>query len=138
MSVLKDCAKNKILGPDRWMVEFFLSFWDIMGKDVLEMVEESKKYGLVSKALNSTFIALLPKKTKLDTFNDFKPISLCNLAYKIISKIISERLKPILANVISLEKFGFLHNRKILDAVVIKQEGLHLIKTKNISALILL
>ena len=71
------------------MVEFFLAFWDLVGLDVLAMVEEVCLHGVISGALNSTFIALIPKKDKPATFYDFHPISLCNLIYKVISKIIA-------------------------------------------------
>jgi hypothetical protein len=62
-------------------------------------------------SLNSTFIALIPKVDKPSNFGDFKPIALCNLAYKIIVKIIAIRLKPYLSKSLSLEQFGFLKGR---------------------------
>ena len=87
--------------------------------------------GLVSGALNSTFITLIPKRSKPTSFDDFRPISLCNFIYKIISKIIAKCLKPVLAKVISPEQFGFLPHRKILDAVGATHEGIHSIKAKK-------
>jgi len=69
------------------------------------MIEETHKNGIVSGAMNTIFIALIPKKSKPKTFDDFRPISLCNFYYKIISKIIAERLKPFLAHVVSRKQF---------------------------------
>lgn len=115
--ILEDCAKEKNMGPDGWTVEFYLGFWDIVGPNVLTMVLESRRLGRISGALNSTFIALIPKKSKPLSFDDFQPISLCNLIYKTISKLIVEHLKPFLASVIIGKQFGFLPNRQILDAV---------------------
>jgi len=93
--------------------------------------------GLVSGSLNSTFITLIPKRSKTTYFDDFRLILLCNFIYKIISKIITKHLKPILAKVISPEQFRFLPRRQILDAVGATQEGIHSIKAKNISAILL-
>jgi hypothetical protein len=69
------------------------------------------------RSFNSTFIALIPKKEKHESFDDFRPISLCNCMYIIIAKVRAVRLKGILAGVISLEQFGFLKRRQIHEAI---------------------
>ena len=74
-----------------------------MGKDLLKAVEYARKSGRIAPSLNSTFLALIPKKDKPTIFADFRPISLCNLIYKLISKIIAVRLKPHLDSHISKE-----------------------------------
>ena len=84
-----------------------------------------------------SFIILIPKNSKLESFNDYRPIYLCNLIYKIISKIISNMIKPYLAISMSKEQFGFLSNRLIMDAIGVAQEGLHSIKIKKLNAIIL-
>jgi hypothetical protein len=61
------------------------------------MVEESRSRGYIARSLNSTLLALIPKVNKPVTFGDFKPISLCNIVYKVISKIIANQIKPILS-----------------------------------------
>ena len=70
------------------------------------VVEESRQGGFILKDFNNTFIALVPKKDNLETFEDFKPISLCNTMYKIISKVMENRLKQVLGSIISEEKSG--------------------------------
>ena len=67
----------------------------------------------------------------------FRPISLCNLLYKLIAKIIVGRLKPFLDLGISQEQFGFLKDRQISEPIGIVQEVLHSIKTKNLCAFVL-
>jgi hypothetical protein len=116
-------------------VEFFLAFFDILGDDILEMVEESRRKGRVTGALNATFLALIPKSDNPGSFGEYRPIALCNLVYKIITKIIATRIKSFLSFGISKEQFGFLEGRKITDAIGIVQEALHSIKVKNIKAL---
>ena len=93
--------------------------------------------GKVATALNSTFIALIPKVDNPSCFGDFRPISLCNLCYKLIAKVAASRLKPFLDSSISPQQFGFLKNRLIHEPVAITQEVLHFFKLKKKSALIL-
>jgi hypothetical protein len=77
--VLALFKKYKIPGPDGWTVEFFTHFFDLVGKYILEMIEESRQSGFIIGSLNSTFLALIPKENKPTNFGDFQPISLCNL-----------------------------------------------------------
>jgi hypothetical protein len=79
-------------------------------------------------ALNAMFIDLIPKKNNPITLKDFRSISLCDSVYKIVSKVIANRLKKTLSRVILDEKFGFLFNRNIHDAVGTTPEGFHSIK----------
>ena len=59
--VLHKFAKDKSLGPDGWTIEFFLAFFDILGKDLLEVVEFSRKKSYMSRALTANFITSIPK-----------------------------------------------------------------------------
>lgn len=88
-------------------------------------------------AINSTFIALIPKSDSPSLFNNLWPISLCSCLYKIIAKIISNHLKLILSRHISLKQFSFLHNKQIHEAIGSMQEALHSMKTKNLKESIL-
>ena len=81
------------------------------------MVEESRRKGEVIKELNYTFLVLISKVNKLLTFGDFRPISLCNLCYKIIAKIMENRLRPILSHGLLEEQLIFLQGRQIMDVV---------------------
>jgi hypothetical protein len=137
LNILKDFSKDKSPGPDGWTVEFFLHYFELVGEDLLGMVDESRRKGEVIKALNTTFIVLIPKANKPTTFGDYGPISLCNLCYKIIVKLLANRLRPILSKGLAEEQLGFLQGRQILDAVGTAQECLHSIKKKNHRALIL-
>ena len=93
--------------------------------------------GKFSGALNSTFLTLIHKCENPSTFVDFRPISLCNLVYKVISKIAALRLKPLLNRTISAQQFGFLKDRQITEPVGITQEIMHSIKTKNSNVMVL-
>lgn len=120
---------------DVWMVEFFLHFFSLLRKDIAMAIEDSHLKTHILGLLNSTYIFLIPKTDKPVNFGDYRPISLCNLLYEVVSKIIVERIKPFLERIISIEQFGFLYSRQILDSIT--QEGLHSINQKNLDALIL-
>eukprot|EP00253_Pinus_taeda_P021761 PITA_21761 len=130
-AAMKNMGKDKSPGPDGWTIELFLYFFDLIGSENTEVVEESRVKGEIYRPFNSTFIALIPKKEEPETFEDFRPISLCNCIYKIIAKVIAIRLVPILSKNISMEQFGFLEGRQIHEAIRVAQEVLHSIKQKK-------
>ena len=72
---------------------FYNSFWHIMGEDVTMVVLKVLNLGVVPKSLNSTLIALIPKVKQPRKVSDFRPISLCNVVYKLISKVLVNWLK---------------------------------------------
>jgi len=137
LDVLRGFKKYKSPGLDGWTVEFFLHFFDLVANDLLEAVEESRLSREVNRTMNSTFIALIPKVNGPATFGDFQPIALCNLCYKIISKIIAKRIRPILSHALSEKQFGFLKGWQIIDAIGSVQECLDSIREKKLQALIL-
>ena len=104
-------------GPDGIPVEVYRALFDVLGSDLLRFIEDSRLCGKIPVVFNTTFIALIPKTIYPKSFDDFRPISLCNFIYKIIGKIISTRIKKILGIIISKEQFGFLPGREIHEAV---------------------
>ena len=100
------------------------------------MIEESKRSNHIHPPLNTTFISLIPKIDIPQSFEDFRPISLCNVIYKVIAKIITKRIKPFLSASISKERFGFLDGRQIHEAIGVPQEGLHSMKTKKLKGVV--
>jgi len=106
----------------------------MVGPYLPDMVEETRIRVKVYRLINSTFIALIPKTNHPTSFPEFFPIVLCNLCYKIITKVIARRIKPILSCSLYEEQLGFLKGRKILDVIGIAQECLHSIKGKKTSS----
>ena len=94
-------ALSKAHGPDSFTSNFFNFFWDLVKEDVLDIVEKYRTKKGVLKSFNGTFLPLIPKEVGVDTPDKFRPIALCNVIYKIISKVISNRLKPLLPMLIS-------------------------------------
>jgi hypothetical protein len=135
--VLSMLKKQKIPGHNGWTIDFFIHLFDLVGEDIFAMVEESWSRGYIAGSLNSTFLALIPKVNKPATFGGFRPISLCNLVYKFISKNIATRIKPILSKSLLAEQLGFLEGREIQDVIGTSHECLHNINNKNSKSLIL-
>ena len=80
-------AQEKAPGPDGFTSNFFHFFWDMIKEEVLAIVEESRKSRGVLKSFNTTFLSLIPKGEGANTPGKFRPIALCNVIYKIVSKV---------------------------------------------------
>ena len=89
------------------------------------MIKAFQVKAKVGGCTNSTFLALIPKEANPSSFDRFRPISLCNSSYKILSKLLDNRLKPLLEKLISPPQGGFVKGRHILDNVIQVQEAMH-------------
>ena len=98
---------------------FYKSFCHIVGKDVTEVVLNALNSGFVLDSINSTFIALIPKIKDPQKVSDFRLISLCNVIYKLIAKVLVNHLKLIFPYVVSNSQSAFLLGRLITDNVLV-------------------
>jgi hypothetical protein len=128
---LHSFQKDKSPGLDGWSIEFYIGFYELPGADLLHIVEETKWNGMMHAPFNTSFLSLIPKKDEPLSFDEFRLISLCNNIYKIVPKLISMHLKPILSEAISKENFGFLNGCHIHEAIRVAQEGLHNLRTSR-------
>jgi hypothetical protein len=126
---VKTMPPGKAPGPDGFTTDFFHYCWDLIKHEVWEVIEESRASGLVLPALNATFLTLIPKEERVTNPKQFRPIALCNVIYKIITKVIANRLKPILPFVISKEQAGYVEGRQIMDSVILAHEIIHSLKS---------
>ena len=98
--VIKDMAPLKAPGPDGMPPLFYQTYWTDVGMNVSQVVLSCLNSRSILKSINHTFITLIPKVQNLERVSDFRPISLCNVIYKIVSKVISNRLKPLLDSIV--------------------------------------
>jgi hypothetical protein len=76
-------------------------------------------------------ITLIPKENEAKNPDRYRPIAMCNVVYKIISKVIANRLKPLLPTLVSQEKVGFIEGRKIMDNIIQAHELIHTLKLQK-------
>jgi ribonuclease HI len=122
----------KAPGPDGMPGRFFQRNWATMKDDVTKAVKDFFRTGVIPEGLNDTVIVLIPKGPSPETLAEYRPISLCNVIYKIISKCLVNRLRPLLDELISETQSAFIPGRLITDNAVIAFESFHKIqRSKN-------
>ncbi|XP_026419800.1 uncharacterized protein LOC113315756 [Papaver somniferum] len=119
-------------GNDGFQAAFYQKCWDTVGSEVISMVQYLFTNKHMLRAMNHTYQVQIPKIHHPQTPSDYRPISICNVSYKIISKIIANRLKPFLSKIISPTQTAYVAGRHIQDNVIIAHELLHTMKTKKI------
>jgi hypothetical protein len=90
---------------------------DYVGEDLLGVMEKIRVEWKLKPNINAMFLTLIPKSDYMSSFDDFRAIALCNCLYKILSKFITLRLKPLLSNYILQEQFGFLRGGIIHEVI---------------------
>ncbi|GJU03986.1 RNA-directed DNA polymerase, eukaryota, reverse transcriptase zinc-binding domain protein [Tanacetum coccineum] len=101
---------------------FFKKAWAVVGNDVCLAVKKIFKYGKLLKEINSTLITLIPKVHHPKLVTEFRPIACCNVLYKCISKVLTNRIKETLNKLVNLNQSAFIHGRNIQDNILLTQE----------------
>ncbi|OMO55679.1 reverse transcriptase [Corchorus capsularis] len=118
-------------GPDGFNGMFFQRHWNLIKDDICRMVRNFFRSGKLLKEMNATEIVLIPKVKRPEDVTQFRPISLCNFTYKIISKVLVNRMKPLMNVLVTENQSAFVEGRQIHDNVVIAQEVFHYLKLKK-------
>jgi hypothetical protein len=132
-----EMSKGKFPGQDNFTTDFFQACWSTIKHDVWALVEEYRKFTNVLPSLDTTLLAFIPKEEKEEDPSKFKPISLCNVVYKIITKVIENHLKLILPYLISLEKTNYVEGCQILDGIILVHEMIHSLKNTKSSGMLM-
>ena len=110
---------------------FFKNYWDIVGPQVVRFAQEFLTMGKFMLEVNKTFICLIPKKPRADSFDQLRPISLCNWVYKIVSKLLVTRLCPILHKLITPYQAAFVLGRWIVESSILAHETVQSARKKK-------
>lgn len=129
--IIKGMRSNAAPGPDGLNAAFYKSSWSWINQDVYKVVMDFYSNAYLPSELNHTFISLIPKKHLPSIPQDFRPIGLCNVIYKIIAKSIANRIKDHLPDYISQNQSAFIANRHISSNIIITQEILHSFHLKS-------
>uniref|UniRef100_A0A803PK80 Reverse transcriptase domain-containing protein n=1 Tax=Cannabis sativa TaxID=3483 RepID=A0A803PK80_CANSA len=110
---------DKAPGPDGMKPGFYQKCWDLVGGDVVAQVQNFFLTGVLPAGLNNTNVVLIPKKKYPSHMGDLRPISLCNVLLKVITKVLANRLKVVLPSVISKTQSAFLQGWLISDNIMV-------------------
>ncbi|GKA70985.1 RNA-directed DNA polymerase, eukaryota, reverse transcriptase zinc-binding domain protein [Tanacetum coccineum] len=119
---LYDICDNKAPGPDGYTTKFYKKAWDVVGRDVCEAIKEFFKNGKMLGEVNATLITLVPKSNTPIKVSDYRLIACCNVLYKIISKILTNRIKGALCKLVNPCQSAFIPRRQITNNFLLTQE----------------
>jgi len=122
---------SKSPGPDGFNFNFIQNCWDVIKSDVMAAVNFFHATGSFPKGCNASFIALIPKVREPSSFDQFRPISLVGVIYKIVTKILACRMKKVMSLVIDDCQSAFLSDRGLMDSVFMANEVIEEIRRKR-------
>lgn len=116
---------DKSPGPDGLSPAFYQLHWDILGAEVVSFCQDFLLNGHLPSRVNDTHLVLIPKTKTPELMSEFRPISLCNVIYRILAKVLANRMRVLLNSIISPVQSSFIPGRSIVDNVLIAFESAH-------------
>ena len=110
-SALLEMNSDKAPGLDGFRVAFWQTCWDFVKEEIVDLFKEFYDQRSFAKRLNTTFLVLIPKKGGVEDLGDFRPISLLGGLYKLLAKVLANRLKKVLGRVVSVDQNVFVRGR---------------------------
>ena len=121
----------KALGSDGFHAFFYKQFWNVVGNDVCRLAQTAFSTGHFDPALAKTLLVLIPKVDNPNHLKNFRPISLCNVIYKIVTKVLVNRIRAFLPRIVSPLQGSFIPRRGTLDNIILAQEMIHWMHRKQ-------
>ncbi|KAL9672679.1 hypothetical protein QQ045_028931 [Rhodiola kirilowii] len=131
--VLNSMGNDKAPGPDGFSASFFKKNWSIIGKELCEGVRHCLRHNAMPKGVNAAYLALIPKNNQASKPEDYRPISCCNITYKIVASLVAGRLKEVLPCIINQAQGAFVKDRSIVDNICLGHQLFNGYGRKNIS-----
>ena len=129
--------KNKAPGPDGFLAKFYQCCWDFIKNDLLDMFRDFQKGELPLFHLNFGTIILLPKKENATQIQQYRPICLLNVSFKIFTKVGTNQISEVAQTIIRPTQTTFMPGRHILEGVVILHETIHELHRKKLDGVLL-
>ncbi|KAI3683245.1 hypothetical protein L1987_83746 [Smallanthus sonchifolius] len=130
-SAVWDCDGDRAPGPDGFNFKFLKRCWGWLELDFVKLFEEFHHSGSLNPGCTASFLALVPKLNDPVGFSDFRPISLIGIVNKVVSKVLVNRLKRVIQNLVSEEQSAFLAGRSIMDGPLILNEVISWLRRSN-------
>ena len=128
---LKQMAPLKSPGLDGMPPLFYQNYWSLVGNDVIDAILSFLTSGTLPDLLCHSFITLIPKVKNPEFISQYRPICLSNVLYRIFSKVLANRLKRILPQIVSEQQSAFMTDRLISDNIMVAFETLHYMRNHN-------
>ena len=128
---VRSMGKYKAPGPDGYQPIFYQESWDVVGESVTRFGLKFFETGVLAEGMNDAMLVLIPKVLKPEKIMQFRPISLCNVLFKIITKMMVLRLKHLMPKLIGPAQASFIPGRLSQDNIVIVQEAVHSMRRKK-------
>ncbi|KAL7615828.1 hypothetical protein Lser_V15G00765 [Lactuca serriola] len=128
------CGNDRAPGPDGFTFAFIKKHWDMMESDIYLSIKDFESTGVIDRGCNSSFIILVPKTSDPISLCEYRPISLIGCIYKIIAKVLAERLKRCIPQVVSHTQTAFIKDGNILDGPLIINEVISWLRKNKLNA----
>ncbi|GKF01267.1 hypothetical protein Tco_0028190 [Tanacetum coccineum] len=125
------CGSDKAPGPDGFNFKYIKWFWDIIKVDILRAIRWLWDNGEFSRGCNASFVTLILKVVDPMRLGNYRPISLIGCFYKIITKILTNKIKRVIGKIVGEVKNAFIEGRYILDGVLIANETMEFVNSKK-------
>ncbi|CAL9237368.1 unnamed protein product [Arabidopsis halleri] len=120
--IVASMPKNKAPGPDGFPVEFLWEAWDVVGLDLVKAVQSFFTSGYLPRNFNATAITLIPKIQGADKLSQFRPVSCCTTVYKVIARLLKQKLKLFISDAVQGNQVGFVQGRHLCENVLLASE----------------
>ncbi|XP_028556870.1 uncharacterized protein LOC114581249 [Dendrobium catenatum] len=131
--VIKNSGNNISQGQDGITFSFFKAYWEIIKLDLWNAIKEFFENAVMDPKWKETIVVLIPKINNPLSPSNYRPISLCNSVYKLVAKILMNRMAPYISKLISYEQVAFIKGRSLNDHVLIAQEVIHKLRNSKSS-----
>jgi hypothetical protein len=122
---------NKVPSPDGFPAGFYQAFWEVVKANLMALFQEFHQGSLLLYSLNFGMIILLPKCTEAVRIQQYRPICLLNVSFKIFTKVLTNRLTSVAHRVIQPTQMAFIPGRNIMEGVVVLHEMIHELHRKK-------